>query len=393
MRIMMITGEYPPMEGGVGDFTRQISRALHDRGHEIHVLTSEDPEQPEEEERDRTIIHRALDSWSWVAHNKITQWIDTLNPDVVNIQYQAAAYQLRGSINLFPRWQGRHMRIPIVSTFHDLRPPYLFPKAGALRQWAITQMAAYSDGVIVTNGEDYNELSERLKDEELPRMRLIHIGSNIAPHPPDGYHRGIWRTQHNIAEDALLVGFFGFLNESKGIETLLKAVHQLRKQDVPAQLIFIGGRTGTSDVTNIAYAEKIDGLIEELALTDVVQRTGFVPPQEVSAALLATDVCALPYRDGVSLWRGTLHACLVHGCAIVTTEPKGEVDRLEPGVHVLTVPPEEPVPLAEKILRLWENPDLRAELSEYATTLAEEFSWERIAVHTEDFYQELTRRD
>lgn len=390
MRILMITGEYPPMEGGVGDFTRQLSRALIDRGHELHVLTTQEAEHEEHKTDGKIEVHRAVGSWNWTVHHKITQWIDQLNPDVVNIQYQAAAYQLRGSINLYLRWQGRHLQPPVVTTFHDLRPPYLFPKAGALRHWAITQMAAYSDGIIVTNGEDYNEISERLDGKEGPPIRLIHIGSNIAPNPPEGYRRATWRRRHGIAEDALLIGFFGFLNESKGVETLLNALHQLRKQDVPAHLIFIGGRTGTSDVTNTVYAQKIDALIQDLALADAIQRTGFVTPAEVSAALLAVDICALPYRDGVSLWRGTLHACLAHGCPIVTTEPKGHVEMIEPGTHVLTVPSEAPSPLAEEILRLWKNPKLRAELGDNAAALAKEFSWERIAAHTAEFYRVLS---
>ena len=40
MRIGLVTGEYPPLEGGVGAFTEQLARALHARGHEIHVITT-----------------------------------------------------------------------------------------------------------------------------------------------------------------------------------------------------------------------------------------------------------------------------------------------------------------------------------------------------------------
>jgi len=40
MRIGLITGEYPPMQGGVGDFTHELGKALAALGHEVHVLTS-----------------------------------------------------------------------------------------------------------------------------------------------------------------------------------------------------------------------------------------------------------------------------------------------------------------------------------------------------------------
>ena len=40
MRIGLITGEYPPQQGGVGDFTRELARALIAAGHEAQVITS-----------------------------------------------------------------------------------------------------------------------------------------------------------------------------------------------------------------------------------------------------------------------------------------------------------------------------------------------------------------
>ena len=40
MRILLITGEFPPMQGGVGDYTREIGLALCELGCEVHVATS-----------------------------------------------------------------------------------------------------------------------------------------------------------------------------------------------------------------------------------------------------------------------------------------------------------------------------------------------------------------
>jgi glycosyltransferase involved in cell wall biosynthesis len=251
-------------------------------------------------------------------------------------------------------------------------------------------MAKYSEGVIVTNGEDYTELEQGLNDEQQPRIKLIHIGSNIAPNPPDGYERSAWRQAQGIKEDDMLLGFFGFLNASKGVETLLKAMPHLLQDGIPAHLIFIGGRTGSSDVTNREYAASIEALIADLGLAAHVHRTGFTKPTVVSAALLASDICVLPYRDGVSLRRGTLHACLAHRRPIITTEPSTPVEELQDGEQVLTVPPSDHKALADAILRLWNAPDLRAQLGSKAAILANEFSWERIAAHTAEFFRQLS---
>ena len=42
MRILFITGEYPSMQGGVGDYTRRLGQALGALGADVHVLTHAD---------------------------------------------------------------------------------------------------------------------------------------------------------------------------------------------------------------------------------------------------------------------------------------------------------------------------------------------------------------
>lgn len=389
MRIAIVTAEYPPLEGGVGDFTRQLGLALTAQGHELHILTSLD-EKPRTTQENGITIHREIGDWGWACHRRLTHWIQKLAPEIVNIQYQAAAYQMRGGINLYPRWQRRNLEVPLATTFHDLLPPYLFPKAGPLRRWAVWQMARYCDGVIVTNDEDYTTLTQALDaGEPRPQTRLIHIGSNIAPSPPSDYDRRAWRSRRRLQDDALLVGFFGFLNASKGVETLLKALAQLVETGVHAHLVFIGGRTGSSDITNFTYADEIDTLIAALGLQERVLRTGFTTPTEVSAALLAADICVLPYRDGASLRRGTLHACLAHGLPIITTVPRAPIPALQDGENLLLTPPQAPAALASAILHLWHEPDLRLHLGRQAAALAAEFSWERIAAHTAELFRQL----
>lgn len=391
MRIGIITGEYPPLEGGVGDFTHELGLALHADGHEIHILTTRmNDRQPTPVQEEELTIYRDIPNWDRSAYARITGWINRLSLDVVNIQYQAAAYQMRGGVNLYPRTQRRRIA-PIVVTFHDLLPPYLFPKAGPLRQWTVWQLAKDADGIIITNSNDYTAITADPK-RALPPLRLIPIGSNIAPHPPAGYDRETWRRQHGFGPDDLLIGFFGFLNRNKGVETLLEAMKQLVDHELPAHLLFIGGRTGSSDSTNARYADEIDTRIEQMGLSARVHRTGFTMPEEVSAALLAVDLCALPYRGGASMRHGTLHAALTHGRAIVTTTPQVATPQLQNGVNVILVPPENADFLASVIQALWENPQARAEIEQNAARLAQEFSWERIAAHTAEFFRTLVRK-
>jgi glycosyltransferase involved in cell wall biosynthesis len=114
-----------------------------------------------------------------------------------------------------------------------------------------------------------------------------------------------------------------------------------------------------------------------------------VPAEEVSASLEAVDVCVLPYRDGVSLRHGSLHACLAHGRPVVTTQPSVETPELRDGENMLLAPAEDIDTLADSVARLVNNAELRAQLEKGALALATEFTWDHIAARTAEFFAEL----
>ncbi|HDQ73690.1 MAG TPA: glycosyltransferase [Chloroflexi bacterium] len=395
MRIGLISGEYPPMQGGVGDFSAQLARSLADLNHEVHVVTTDLPDPaPSTDGAPSTddagsadgasgvMVHRVITGWGWGCWGEIMELACEIRLDVLNVQYQAAAYGMHPAINFVP---GRRER-PVAVTFHDLRSPYLFPKAGPLRWWVVRSCARRAERVIVTNREDYLRLQDEMSRK---RLSMIPIGSNIPPSPPPGYDRQAERARWGVGEEDVLLGYFGFLNASKGGEVLIQSLGLLVDQGVPAQLLMVGGRVGSSDPSNRAYLEQVMALIDRLGLADRVHWTGYTRPADVSAGLLATDVCVLPYRDGVSFRRGTLHACLAHGRAIVTTRPAVALEEVRDGENMLLAPPGDPAGLASCVRRLVENPALRTRLEVGARAVAADFTWERIARKTAAIFGRL----
>ncbi len=384
MRIGLITGEFPPDQGGVGDFTACLARSLSELGHDVHIVTGPPRSDAPCDLRPATCtVHRAVPHWRWGCWRDVLRVAREARLDVLNLQYQAAAYGMHPAIHFLPR---RTRRPPVVVTFHDLRVPYLFPKAGPLRRWVVFFLARRADGVIATNEEDFRALEETAHPA---RLALIPIGSNIPPAPPPNYDRDAERARWGVGPDDLLLGYFGFLNESKGGEELIRALALLVEGGIPAHLLMVGGPVGTSDPTNRAYAERVRALIAELGLADRVHWTGYTDPPSVSAGLLATDICVLPYRDGVSFRRGTLHACLAHGRAIVTTWPALPLPEVRDRENMRLVPPRDPRALAAAVVEIHRNPDLRVRLERGAQALAAEFSWERIARRTASFLEQI----
>ena len=378
MRIGIITGEYPPMQGGVGDFSRELSKALATLGHTVHILTRTNCHQ--EGLPANCTLHPEIEQWNWSLGRRIRRWVKANRLQVVNIQYQAAAYNMHPAVNLLP---GKLAGAPLVVTFHDLNVPYLFPKAGRLRWWSVLMLARRAGGVIITNREDQIQLEAR---RFIPRIAVIPIGSNIEPVPPAGYQRADWRKKWGVRPEETLLGYFGFLNASKGGEDLLEALYRLKKRGDLVKLMMIGGRTGSSDPTNQAYAEWIDTLVARMRLQERVLWTGYTSAEKVSANLLAADICILPYRDGVSFRRGSLMAALAHGRPIISTTPAVELPVLEHRQNMYLVPPAAPVALAEAVIAIRENTALQHRLAAGAKELAQAFRWDSIAQATVEFF-------
>jgi glycosyltransferase involved in cell wall biosynthesis len=383
MRIGLITGEYPPMQGGVGDFTRELAQALAILGHEAHVITSGQIANRKSQIANQ--VHHCIDNWGWGCWGGIRNVTKELGLDVLNVQYQAAVYSMHPAIHFLPaarRWLGLP---PLVTTFHDLNVPYLFPKAGPLRKWVVQELARRSDGVIVTNYEDEERITNcKLQIASLER---IPIGSNIAPVLPAGYERDEWRARWGVKPNEELVGYFGFLHPLKGGEMLVQALAQMLEQGREAKVIFIGGKTGSSDAdTNAAYAKRVESLAQVLGLEERMAFTGYLAPQEVSAAFYACDVIALPYLEGASLRHGTLMAALAHGRAIVTTRSHTPSPELRDGENVLLLPTGDYVALAAGLAQVLDSPTLRTRLEGGAAELAQQFTWDAIAARTLEVY-------
>lgn len=372
------------MQGGVGDYTRQIGLALRELGCDVDVLTSTRAGPVA-----GLTVHPVVRDWGWRAWRTALTLVQQEPPDILHIQYQAAAYAMQPAINLLP-WRLRRLgarRPRVAVTFHDLKVPYVFPKAGPLRHWIVHELARRSDAAITTNREDYEALRKSLPKPPV----LIPIGSNIAPSLPEGFDRDAWRARWGAGHDDLLICFFGFVNASKGVDTLLRAVSRLSGTQAALRpcLLMIGGQTGSSDPTNVAYLAQIQALIEHLGLKGWVRWTGFVAPQEVSASFAAADLCALPYRDGASFLHGTLHAALAHGVPVLTTRPRLPLPELVHGENVYLVPPEDPEALAAAIADLSANPDVRHRLGAGAQALSAGFRWDRIAADTLALYRRI----
>lgn len=294
LKVLFVTGEYPPLPGGVGDYTANLRLALAAMGVRTAVLSSRGAAGEDV---------RTVRRWNWASVGRVLQIARREQVDVIHIQYQAGAFGMHPALNLLPSLVSR--RLPVVTTFHDLRVPYLFPKAGRLRKSAIVRTASGSDATIVTNPAD----ARALRNEGLDVLQ-IPIGPNLPPPTRTG---GV--EQHSVA-------FFGFSARSKGIIELIRALEHM--PEPRPVLVLVGAQGMPAPVNDIVPASEVDRLASDAGVR--VRRTGFLPARDASEALARAGVIVLPFADGASLRSGSLLAALQSGRPVVTTAPQTASD-------------------------------------------------------------------
>jgi len=283
-----------------------------------------------------------------------------------------------------------------ISTFHDLRVPYLFPKAGALRRVPSRVLLGASDGCIFTDPGDLTSARPR------GRAAWIPIGPGVVP--VGRPNRAAARERLHIDADAFVIAYFGFMNASKGVETLLAAAQGLLRTGPDFRLLFLGADQGVSDPTNMATAADVRSLASQLGLERRIVETGWLPAPEISRALVAADVAALPYTDGASLRRSSLVTCFAHGVPVVTTPSAPETHptrehlvepfdqpgdfRIDEKVAAL-IAPGDAAALADQLRNLAADAGRRKALARSGRQLARRLAWPSIGGATAGFYRSV----
>ena len=381
MKIGIVTGEYPPTKGGVGDYTKKLATHLTDNGNQVTVITDQRSINTTYDSDSLKVLATISPKWGWLDLWRLRQ--ETSHLDVLSIQYQAAAYgAMTPPIHLLPRFTIP----PTVTTFHDLNQPYLFPKAGSLRRKAIVELANKSNGVITTNSEDHDALKVMIN---LKNLIEIPIGSNIPFVDPNTFSKRLVRSKYNITNNEILIGYFGLMNHTKGGKVLVNTLAELRSMGLNVHLILIGEPTGTTDPRNAEYYAETINLANKLGVIKYITQTGFVDSNTASILLQSCDMMVLPYLNGASLRNGSLIACINNGCPVITTRPETTNTLLRDGCNIIFVDNHNPLSTAKAVTRLYQNDMLRKQIGEEALKLQRHFNWHKIAQKTTNFFSKV----
>lgn len=306
MKIALVSGTFPPIRCGVGDYVERFTRAIVARGVEVHVLTSRGAGQ-RWAARGVTVWPGVLD-WGVRGMAAILDRITRVDPQVVHLQYPTLLYGKKLGINALPwlfkrRWPAR----PLVTTLHE------FAQYSRLGQWRLMPNVRLADAVVVTTREERDAVVRRYPGAR-GVLRVIPIGSNIPVAGSATAGRRLLRTLGAEPGDRLLA-YFGWVGPGKGVLPLIEATRRLWNAGWRVRLVGITAFRPHAD----AFHREVERRAKELEIQGRVTWTGFLPERQVSDALLACEACVLPFDEGLRLNRGSFLAALLHGVPLLTT--------------------------------------------------------------------------
>jgi glycosyltransferase involved in cell wall biosynthesis len=214
-------------------------------------------------------------------------------------------------------------------------------------------------------------------NSEPVRRRLVAEGIEPVEVVPNGVPP---REPRSSLSPEPTVAFAGRLVREKGVDILLQAFAQVRRQIPEARLMICGDGPERAAIQN---------LITKLNLAEYVSMLGFVPAEEVEQIFREAWVVAIP-----SIWEEPFGQvaieAMINAVAVVASTAGGLGEIVRSGQTGFAVMPGDANPLAAALIRVLGKRELAEELGRAGRELAMlEFSETRMLDRFEQFYRSL----
>lgn len=384
MRILMLSWEYPPkVVGGLARHVHELSEALAERGHEVHVLTSECAGEPLDSQTRGVWVHRARDGYPSTKdfYTSVLQLNFALLERVLNL--------------------GAELPGPTVIHAHDWLVAYA---AAVLKHaWRRPLVATIHATEWGRNRGLHNDLSRRISDAEwwlaYEAWRVItcsfymreevrsvfQVPADKLVVLPNGVKRGRFRRTAGATEvraryarpGEKLVLYVGRLVLEKGAGVLLDAVPKILHYAPGTRLVIAGTGPLLGELQARAAA---------LGVSDRVAFPGFIDDATRNALLTTAD--AAVYPSTYEPFGIVALEAMASGTPVVVSDVGGFSEIVVHGVNGLKAYPGDAESLANNLLTLLSNPELARRLASQALEdVRDYYDWSGVAAGTEDVYR------
>jgi glycosyltransferase involved in cell wall biosynthesis len=228
----------------------------------------------------------------------------------------------------------------------------------------------FIDGFIATSENDRQTLIDRFRIEP-GKVKVINLGIDFNEMKKRGVE--IFVQPERTAEGEFVIGHIGRMTYQKAQEYLVSAFAMISNKYPFARLVLVGKGENES---------KIRTLVHEKGLQDKVFFKGYI--KEIYKEMSTYDVHVLTSR-----YEGTGYVnleAMALGIPVITSEVGGATNFFKSGEDCIITELENPESTAAAIELLIENKDLRKKITAKAFKTVAEFTAQRMAEETGEFY-------
>jgi glycosyltransferase involved in cell wall biosynthesis len=257
---------------------------------------------------------------------------------------------------------------PLIVTIHDLVPFHIKGYDYSWKYWytrLCTEIGVKrSDAVIVPYNVTKEELVSRFNVSE-SKIHVVSYGVDSSHYYPRPHRKGTVKR----------VLYIGEVSQAKGVDTLINAFGTVKKSIGDVELL-IGGKRSKDQ-------SSLEELTRKTGLRDVTF-LGYVPEDDLPFYYSSAEVMVYPSRYGFGLSTLEAMSCgtpVVVGATLDAPEFIADAGML--------VDPDDANQLADAILKVLIEGELRGKLSAKAVIRARLFCWEKMAKETVEIYSEI----
>jgi glycosyltransferase involved in cell wall biosynthesis len=271
--------------------------------------------------------------------------------------------------------------VPIVCTLHDVVQHSGIPLANRLFQDMAQRISISQASHFIVHGK---KLKTSLADiHNIPDQYI-----SVIPHGEFSYYKLLRRGEpvnHKAEKRRKRILFFGEVRKNKGLEYLIRA-EPLISALFDDYSICIAGRFMKEAGNDLDYYQS---LMHDPSRFEIENR--FIGNHEVADIFEQSDIVVLPYVSASQ--SGVLTVAYGFSKPTVATDTGSIGEVLEHGRTGLLVPPANEQQLADALLRLLKDDELRAEFGGNAAAVANSsLNWDNIAIQTMEVYEKARHR-
>ena len=365
---------------GTEEVAYNLAVNMTKKGHEVNIFTTSIDSKDAVEKYENMSIHR------YGTNFRIESGNISFHLFRKPLKYQVDVVHAHYSVPIGALAALRYVKkkkTPFIVTYHgDAQENY----GGFIRMMSVSfynkylldKVLSYAD-VIISPSEFYINES-RFLGKYRNKIVVIPNGINIEDFDIP-YSKEQCREKLALPIEKDIILFVGNLIQYKGPDVLVKAMRIIAKEVPDTELIFVGsGR----------MREELEMLSKNLRIEKSVKFTGFVEENLKPLYYRAADVFCLPSTMSTESFGIVNLEAMACSVPIVASRIGGIPDVVKDGENGLLVPPMDSKALADAIIYLLENEDIRERMGKNGRKKVEDYSWSKVAEETEKVYEDVS---